>query len=41
MREIASLIGTVLRSVDDDAVVADVREQANRLCSKFTPYPQG
>ncbi len=41
MREIASLIGTVLRAVDDDAVAADVREQANRLCSKFTPYPEG
>jgi glycine hydroxymethyltransferase len=41
MREIAALIGTVLRSVDDDGVAADVREQANRLCSKFTPYPEG
>ncbi len=40
MREIASLIGTVLRAVDDDAVAADVREQANRLCAKFTPYPE-
>src|SRR5882757_2212216 len=41
MREIAALIGQVLRSVDDDAVANDVREQANRLCSKFTPYPEG
>ena len=41
MREIAALIGQVLRAVDDDAVAADVREQANRLCSKFTPYPEG
>ena len=41
MREIAALIGTVLRSVDDEAIAADVREQANRLCSKFTPYPDG
>jgi glycine hydroxymethyltransferase len=39
MREIASLIGRVLRAVDDDTVAAEVREQANRLCSKFTPYP--
>jgi glycine hydroxymethyltransferase len=39
MREIASLIGRVLRSVGDDAVAADVREQAGRLCSKFVPYP--
>ncbi|MDQ1475502.1 MAG: glycine hydroxymethyltransferase [Actinomycetota bacterium] len=41
MREIAGFIGHVLRSGDDDAVAADVREQANRLCSKFTPYPDG
>ncbi len=41
MREIASLIGTVLRAPDDDAIAADVRESANRLCSKFTPYPEG
>ena len=39
MREVAALIGRVLRAVDDDAVAADVREQSNRLCSKFTPYP--
>jgi hypothetical protein len=30
-----------LRAVDDDGAAADVREQANRLCSKFTPYPEG
>ena len=41
MREIASLIGTVLRAPDDDTIAADVRESANRLCSKFTPYPEG
>jgi glycine hydroxymethyltransferase len=41
MREVASLIGRVLRGVDDDGVAAEVREQANRLCSKFTPYPDG
>ena len=41
MREIAALIGQVLRAVDDDAVANDVREQANRLCSKFEPYPEG
>jgi glycine hydroxymethyltransferase len=39
MREIASLIGRALRAVGDDAVAADVREQAARLCSKFVPYP--
>ncbi len=41
MAEIASMIGRVLRAVGDDAVASDVREQANRLCSKFTPYPEG
>jgi glycine hydroxymethyltransferase len=39
MREIASLIGRVLRDVDDDGIATEVRDQANRLCSKFTPYP--
>lgn len=39
MGEIASLIGTVLRSIDDAAVAAEVRERAASLCSKFTPYP--
>ena len=41
MREIAALIGRVLRAVDDEGVAADVRDQANRLCSKYTPYPEG
>jgi glycine hydroxymethyltransferase len=39
MREIAGLIGDVLRAVDDEGIANDVREQSNRLCSKFTPYP--
>jgi glycine/serine hydroxymethyltransferase len=39
MREIASMIGRVLGAIDDDAIAADVREQADRLCAKFTPYP--
>jgi glycine hydroxymethyltransferase len=39
MVEIASMIGRVLRAPDDEAVTRDVREQANALCSKFTPYP--
>jgi hypothetical protein len=30
----------VLRAVDDAEIAAEVREQANRLCSKFTPYPE-
>jgi glycine hydroxymethyltransferase len=41
MREIAGLIGDVLRAVDDEGVASDVRERANRLCSKFPPYPEG
>ena len=40
MVEIASLIARVLRAVDDEQVGAEVRESANRLCSKFTPYPE-
>ncbi|HEX4776223.1 MAG TPA: serine hydroxymethyltransferase [Acidimicrobiia bacterium] len=39
MGEIASLIARVLRAVDDADVAAEVHESANRLCSKFTPYP--
>lgn len=41
MRDIASLIARVLRAIDDEGVAAQVREHANRLCSKFTPYPAG
>jgi glycine hydroxymethyltransferase len=40
MTEIAELIATVLRNVDDAAVSADVRDRAARLCSKFEPYPE-
>jgi glycine hydroxymethyltransferase len=39
MVEIASMIGRVLRAPEDGTVATEVREQANRLCSKFTPYP--
>lgn len=39
MREIASMIARVLRALGDETVAAEVREQAARLCSKFTPYP--
>ena len=39
MAEIASLIARVLKNTDDDRVVAEVRESAGRLCSKFPPYP--
>ena len=40
MGEIASLIAAVLRAPDDEAVRADVLDSANRLCAKFTPYPE-
>ena len=40
MAEIARLIAAVLRAPDDPAVRADVLDQANRLCSKFVPYPE-
>ena len=39
MAEIASLIHRVLRSRDDEAEVAAVRDDVAVLCSKFTPYP--
>jgi glycine hydroxymethyltransferase len=40
MREIASMIGAVLRAPADDRLGSDVRARAVRLCSEFTPYPQ-
>ncbi len=40
MAEISRLIAAVLRAPDDDGVLGDVLDQANRLCSKFTPYPE-
>jgi glycine hydroxymethyltransferase len=39
MGEVGTLIARVLRSVGDEQVSAEVREASNRLCSKFTPYP--
>ena len=39
MAEIATLIGRALRQRDDDAAIAEIRDQAATLCSKFTPYP--
>ncbi len=39
MTEIAELIATVLRNVDDAGLTTEVRERAARLCSKFEPYP--
>ena len=39
MAEIASLITRVLRATDDEQTATEVREAANRLCSKFVPYP--
>jgi glycine hydroxymethyltransferase len=39
MGEIASLIGRALRHHTDDAALADIRDAANNLCSKYRPYP--
>jgi glycine hydroxymethyltransferase len=39
MAEIASLIARVLRATGDEQIATEVREAANRLCSKFVPYP--
>lgn len=39
MAGIAGLIGRVLRAGDDEAVLAEVRDEVRALCSKFTPYP--
>jgi glycine/serine hydroxymethyltransferase len=39
MAEIAQMIATVLRAIDDPGVAADVRDRAARLCSKYEPYP--
>jgi len=39
MASVASLIGRVLRSPEDPAELASVRDEVAVLCSKFTPYP--
>ncbi len=39
MALVGELIARVLRHRDDDAVVAEVREQVRTLCGKFDPYP--
>ena len=39
MQEIASMIGAVLRAPADEQLAKDVRARAERLCTKFTPYP--
>ena len=39
MREISSLIATVLRKPDDEHVTGDVRAESATLCARFTPYP--
>jgi glycine hydroxymethyltransferase len=39
MVQIAELIATVLRNVDDERTAAAVKAQAGDLCARFTPYP--
>ncbi|HEV2069104.1 MAG TPA: serine hydroxymethyltransferase [Acidimicrobiales bacterium] len=40
MAIVAGLLARALRGVDDDAVLAGVRDEVATLCSKFTPYPE-
>jgi glycine hydroxymethyltransferase len=40
MGEIAGLIASVLRAPEDADVAREVRDAANRLCAKYTPYPE-
>ncbi len=40
MVEIAGLIASVLRAPDAADVARDVLDAANRLCAKYTPYPE-
>jgi glycine/serine hydroxymethyltransferase len=40
MGEIAGLIASVLRAPEDGDVAREVRDAANRLCAKYTPYPE-
>jgi glycine hydroxymethyltransferase len=40
MGEIAALIASVLRAPDDDGVRRETLDAANRLCAKYTPYPE-
>jgi glycine hydroxymethyltransferase len=41
MRQIASMMSRVLRKPDDTEVATAVREEANLLCARFMPYPEG
>src|SRR4029079_5547842 len=41
MRQIASMMSRVLRKPDDKEVATAVRDEANDLCSRFMPYPEG
>jgi glycine hydroxymethyltransferase len=40
MGEIAALIASVLRAPDDEGVRRETLDAANRLCAKYTPYPE-
>jgi glycine hydroxymethyltransferase len=40
MVEVAALMAATLRAPDDAGAASDVKETVNRLCSKFTPYPE-
>ena len=40
MREIARLIHRVLTNVDDEQVIADVKDKVKELCRAFPLYPE-
>jgi len=38
MREIAALMCDVMENIDDDNVIADVRQKVSLLCARFPVY---
>ena len=39
MKEIANLIDLVLKNIEDDKVISDVKSSVKRLCNSFKLYP--
>jgi glycine hydroxymethyltransferase len=40
MVQIANMIGSVLRNIDDENVIARVRDEVAELCRRFPLYPE-
>lgn len=40
MTEIAAMIASVVRAPEDEAIRVEVADRSERMCSKFTPYPE-